>query len=154
MSIEGQGHFFTIFFQVLYVLCFTRPRYQVSVYMTIGPLVYLLRITARHIYRLMASTDFQVPISIVWYVHYRWHKLDYTGPSMCSLNYCFQTVVGETCKLFSLRSRRFNWASIGCFCMAHTDMLSFVSFQIRTGYILLEKTTTTKNKQTTKYQNI
>ena len=26
-------------FQVLYVLCFTRPRYQVSVYKTIGPLV-------------------------------------------------------------------------------------------------------------------
>ena len=28
-------------FQVLYVLCFSRPRYQVSVYRTIGPLVYL-----------------------------------------------------------------------------------------------------------------
>ena len=27
-------------FLVLYVLCFTRPRYQVSVYRTIGPLVY------------------------------------------------------------------------------------------------------------------
>ena len=40
MSIEGQGHFFTIYFQVLYVLCFTRPRYQVSVYRTIGPLVF------------------------------------------------------------------------------------------------------------------
>ena len=26
-------------FQVLYVLCFTRPRYQVSAYRTIGPLV-------------------------------------------------------------------------------------------------------------------
>ena len=26
-------------FKVLYVLCFTRPRYQVSVYRTIGPLV-------------------------------------------------------------------------------------------------------------------
>ena len=26
-------------FQVLYVLCFTRPRYQVSVYRTIGALV-------------------------------------------------------------------------------------------------------------------
>ena len=26
-------------FQVLYVLCVTRPRYQVSVYRTIGPLV-------------------------------------------------------------------------------------------------------------------
>ena len=39
VSIEGQGHFFTIYFQVLYVLCFTRPRYQVSVYRAIGPLV-------------------------------------------------------------------------------------------------------------------
>ena len=28
-------------FQVLYVSCFTRPRYQVSVYRTIGPLVYV-----------------------------------------------------------------------------------------------------------------
>ena len=27
-------------FQVLYVLCFTRPSYQLSVYRTIGPLVY------------------------------------------------------------------------------------------------------------------
>ena len=27
------------FFQVLYVLCFSNPRYQVSVYRTIGPLV-------------------------------------------------------------------------------------------------------------------
>ena len=39
MSIEGQGHFFILIFQVLYILCFTRPRYQVSVYGTIGPLV-------------------------------------------------------------------------------------------------------------------
>ena len=38
-SIEGQGHFLPYIFQVLYVLCFTRPRYQVSVYRTIGPLV-------------------------------------------------------------------------------------------------------------------
>ena len=30
----------TYIFQVLYVLCFTRPRYQVSVYRTIGPLVF------------------------------------------------------------------------------------------------------------------
>ena len=29
-------------FQVLYVLCFTRPRYQVSVYRTNGPLVLIL----------------------------------------------------------------------------------------------------------------
>ena len=36
---EGQGHFFIYIFQVMYVLCFTRPRYKVSVYRTIGPLV-------------------------------------------------------------------------------------------------------------------
>ena len=29
-------------FQVLYVLCFTRPRYQVSVYRTFGPLVQII----------------------------------------------------------------------------------------------------------------
>ena len=39
MSIEGQGHFFTIYFPGFVILCFTRPRYQVSVYRTIGPLV-------------------------------------------------------------------------------------------------------------------
>ena len=39
MGIEGQGHFFTIYFPGLYVLCFTRPRYQVCAYRTIGPLV-------------------------------------------------------------------------------------------------------------------
>ena len=31
--------FLPYIFQVLYVLCFTRPRYQVSVYRSIGPLV-------------------------------------------------------------------------------------------------------------------
>ena len=45
MSIEGQGHFFTIYFQVLYVLYFTRPRHQVSVYRTTGPLVIIPIIT-------------------------------------------------------------------------------------------------------------
>ena len=39
MSIEGQGHFLPYIFQVLFVLCFARQRYQVSVYRTIGPLV-------------------------------------------------------------------------------------------------------------------
>ena len=33
-------------FQVLYVLCFTRPRYQVSVYRTTGPLLFLFVVTA------------------------------------------------------------------------------------------------------------
>ena len=38
---EGQCHFSTIYFpgEVLYVLCFTEPRYQMSVYWTIGLLV-------------------------------------------------------------------------------------------------------------------
>ena len=40
MSIEAQGHFLTFFSQVLYVFCaYTKPRYQVSFYSTIGPLV-------------------------------------------------------------------------------------------------------------------
>ena len=34
-------------FQVLYVLCFTRPRYQVSVYRTIGPLVFYVYATCK-----------------------------------------------------------------------------------------------------------
>ena len=39
-SIEGQGHFFTIYFPGF--VCFvTRPRYQVSVNRTTGPLVIL-----------------------------------------------------------------------------------------------------------------
>ena len=41
VSIEGQCHFLPYIFQVLYVLCFGRPRYQVSVYGTIGTLVYM-----------------------------------------------------------------------------------------------------------------
>ena len=40
VSIEGQVISLPYIFQVLYVLCFTRPRYQVSVYRTNGPLVY------------------------------------------------------------------------------------------------------------------
>ena len=39
MCIEGQGHFFTIYFPGFVCFVFTRPRYQVSVYRTIGPLV-------------------------------------------------------------------------------------------------------------------
>ena len=37
---------FPYIFQILYVLCFTRPRYQVSVYRTIGPLVISLYLKA------------------------------------------------------------------------------------------------------------
>ena len=38
MSIEGQDHFFTIYFPGIVCLV-TRSRYQVSVYRTIGPQV-------------------------------------------------------------------------------------------------------------------
>ena len=41
-------------FQVLYVLCFTRPRYQVSVYRTIGPLVPLFICLSRPLENLSA----------------------------------------------------------------------------------------------------
>ena len=37
--LRSRSFLYHIFFQVLYVLCFTRPRYQVSIYWTIGPLV-------------------------------------------------------------------------------------------------------------------
>ena len=36
MSIEGQCHFFTIYFPDFVCFSFTMPRYQVSVYRTIG----------------------------------------------------------------------------------------------------------------------
>ena len=39
VSIEGQGHFMTLFFAGF--CAYTRSRYHVSVYRTIGPLVYL-----------------------------------------------------------------------------------------------------------------
>ena len=42
MSIESQGHFFTIYFPGFVCLCFTRLRYQESVYRTIGPLVHIV----------------------------------------------------------------------------------------------------------------
>ena len=35
-------------FQVLYVLCFTWPRYQVSVYRTIGPMVIIISVRDFH----------------------------------------------------------------------------------------------------------
>ena len=42
MSIEVNVISLPYIFQVLYVLCFSRPRYQVSIYRTIGPLVFSL----------------------------------------------------------------------------------------------------------------
>ena len=40
MSIEGQVHFFTIYFPGFVCFSLTRSRYQASVYRTIGPLVF------------------------------------------------------------------------------------------------------------------
>ena len=40
MRTEGKGHFFTyVYFPAFICFVLTRPRYQVSVYRTIGPLV-------------------------------------------------------------------------------------------------------------------
>ena len=44
-------------FQVLYVLCFTRPRYQVSVYRTIGPLVLLLSNACKRLHSKLNDED-------------------------------------------------------------------------------------------------
>ena len=38
----SRSFLYQIFSRFLYVLCFTRPRYQVSVYRTIGPLVRII----------------------------------------------------------------------------------------------------------------
>ena len=50
-------------FQVLYVLCFTRSRYQVSVYRTIGPLVSIPFWVDRQLQRTdnMTFFDFHAP---------------------------------------------------------------------------------------------
>ena len=40
---RSRSFLYHIFFQVLYVLCLTRPSYQVRVYRTIGPLVICCR---------------------------------------------------------------------------------------------------------------
>ena len=40
---RSRSFLYHIFFQVLYVLCFTWPGYQVSVYRTSGPLVTLCK---------------------------------------------------------------------------------------------------------------
>ena len=60
MIIEGQGYFFTIYFPG-FVLCLTRPRYQVSVYRTIGLLVISLRTLSEYKnLTLVSGTDRQI----------------------------------------------------------------------------------------------
>ena len=46
-------------FQVLYVLCFTRPRYQMSVYRTIGPLVIIFDWSMYSLTDMIESVCFQ-----------------------------------------------------------------------------------------------
>ena len=59
VSIEGQGHFLTLFFSGFVCVCaYSRPRYQVSVYRTLGPLVYIF------------SSDHLLQISIIQHTFY------------------------------------------------------------------------------------
>ena len=48
-------------FQVLYVLCFTEPRYQVSVYRTIGPLVIV-----KSLFTLILNKLMETPLFVHW----------------------------------------------------------------------------------------
>ena len=56
-------------FQVLYVLCFTRPRYQVSVYRTIGPLVFNPKAKLKKILRIFGAVKYQlkIPSRVIWH---------------------------------------------------------------------------------------
>ena len=53
-------------FQVLYVLCFTRPRYQVSVYRTIGPLVNFLEVHFLTTYQKALYLDHRYPVGLAF----------------------------------------------------------------------------------------
>ena len=57
MSIKGQGHFFTIYFPGFECFVLSRPRYQVSVYRTIGPLVCGLSMSIKHTKNLIKMTE-------------------------------------------------------------------------------------------------
>ena len=58
MSIEGQGHFFTIYFPgfVCFVL-YKATIYQVSVYITIGPLVQILFTFINYMYCIVSCNS-------------------------------------------------------------------------------------------------
>ena len=61
VSIEGQGHFLTIYFPGF---VYTMPRYQVSVYRTIGPLV--LKLSDQGLHCLLLHLHFLMKFSKVW----------------------------------------------------------------------------------------
>ena len=56
----------------MYVLCFTRPRYQVSVYRTTGPLVFLFVVTAAGV--VLCGIPKKRPLTsfIVQFIFYFW----------------------------------------------------------------------------------
>ena len=56
-------------FHVLYVLCFTRPLYQVSLYMTIGPLVFYYKIKILHAIDLFQLLDKVLNFMIIVNIH-------------------------------------------------------------------------------------
>ena len=56
MSIEGQGHFFTIYFQVLYVLCFTNVGQDIRWLFT-GPLVLWFSVVLDGILFILTGND-------------------------------------------------------------------------------------------------
>ena len=84
MSIEGQGHFFTInnIFQVLYVLSYSRPRYQVSVYRTIGPLVVKYQSGQRQI-----NLIYKLARGIYINIYIRWNYLNWENQE-CRSSLC------------------------------------------------------------------
>ena len=55
-------------FQVLYVLCLSRPRYQVSVYRTIGPLVRNFKIIITIICIVVAIFDIVHDVEAIHYL--------------------------------------------------------------------------------------
>ena len=65
---RSRSFLYRIFFQVLYVLCFTRPRYQVSVYRTIGPLVLILGCKLLFIYQSHSICELVLSTKIDFYL--------------------------------------------------------------------------------------
>ena len=69
VSIEAQGHFLTFFFPGFVCFCaYTRPRYQVSVYSTIGPLVSIC-IDKRHFEKIIGMGHIVSEMIILKYIN-------------------------------------------------------------------------------------
>ena len=61
--IEGQGYFLTLFFHVFMFCALTRPRYQVSLYRNIGPLV-LIFVFFFHFFSISVPHSFVIHLAI------------------------------------------------------------------------------------------